>query len=226
MFAPTIADYIAALEAPEGLFRTLFRDGQMPDFQRDIYGELQFRAGNSAAIFRYVDRFLKLYIRPNPHLRAVYGYVERKRPPILPDVRLLPDELWIDSPTGFRGWVDVVEGAWTPGETLEKAIARASATGSKPLAEALRAGFAELVRELAAAEWAHGDLKPENIIVESELRRSSHPAVERKLCSSKTAVDGTNVQSSAGGGFGLLPLKRQILHKKKAPKFRDPFIKH
>lgn len=192
MFAPSIVDYLAALENPEGLFRTLFGGLQGParghgtdhglQFERDIYGGLKFRSGNSAAVFRYrssdgADRFLKLYIRPNLYLREIYDYVERRRPPILPEVRLLADELWVDSPAGFTGWVDVAEGAWTPGETLEKAQEIAVAKGDKPLLVRLATAFDRLWAELQAAPWAHGDLKPENIIVlpEANFLTPDHP---------------------------------------------------
>lgn len=166
MLLPAITDYVNALENPLGIFRTL---GE-PRVVRDVWGRVELQAGNSAAIFRYDDgegrpRFLKCYIRPNPHLRTIYEYVERRSPAILPRVRLLPDEMFVHAPGGDAGWVDIVEGEWTPGETLAAALARAvRATDGARLEELARA-FDLLWAGIRATEWAHGDLKPENIIV-------------------------------------------------------------
>lgn len=167
-FRPTITDYIAALENPVGVFRTLFsgRDG-VPVFERDLYGELRFRAGNAAAVFRYGgDRFMKLYVRPNPYLREIYDYVSRVRPSLLPRARLLRDELFVLSPGGASGLVDVVDGEWVEGETLAEIVESGKSRVESELRnEELIVIFEELCAELRAAEWAHGDLKPENIVV-------------------------------------------------------------
>ncbi len=171
MRPPSISDYIGSLENPDVVFRTLTDVA----IERDIYGDVEFCAGNSAAIFKYRDkddrrRFLKCYIRPNPHLRTVYEYVERRRPAILPRVRLLPEEIYVHSLSGEAGWMDVVEGEWTEGTTLDAAAARAAKRDDKGRLEELAGAFDDLCRELMAEEWAHGDLKPENIVVKPDER--------------------------------------------------------
>ncbi len=179
-FRPSIVDYLATLENPVGVFRTL---GEVV-VERDVWGEVAFRAGNSAAVFTYFRdgerRLLKLYVRPNPYLREIYDYVASVRSPVLPDVRLLRDELFVLSPSGWSGWVDVVEGRWIEGETLasqessvksqESGCAKKTATSVAPKTHnsSLPNSFASLRRSIAAAEWAHGDLKPENIIVRGD----------------------------------------------------------
>lgn len=165
MLPPTITDYIGTLENPGGVFRTL---GEVC-VERDIYGGVRLRAGNSAAVFRYVApggerRLLKCYIRPNRHLRAIYEYVERRRPALLPHVRLLREEMFVHTSGGER-WVDVVEGEWVEGNTLAAVVARATRTGDRKRLGELAGAFDVLWSRLAEAEWAHGDLKPENIIV-------------------------------------------------------------
>jgi serine/threonine protein kinase len=190
MLRPTINDYIDALENPTGVFRTL---GEAT-VDRDIYDRPALRAGNSAAVFTCgvcgggggsdclgrsdnpnnpgdtgdTRHFLKCYIRPNPHLRTIYEYIERLSPPLLPTVRLLRDELYVHSLSSEAGWVDVVEGEWIPGETLDREVARAALAGDSVRLGRLADAFDGLCRELLAAEWAHGDLKPENIIVRKE----------------------------------------------------------
>lgn len=172
---PSISDYVCALGNPVGVFRTL---GDV-EAERDVYGEIELRAGNSAAVFTYLRdgarRFMKCYVRPNPYLRPIYRYIEQNQPPLLPDVSLLPEELYVHTLSGPEGWRDVVEGAWVEGDTLDVAIVRASRNGDRNAGGdadahsgyfiALAGRFDELCRELLAQEWAHGDLKPENIVV-------------------------------------------------------------
>jgi serine/threonine protein kinase len=167
---PTIGDYIGALENPAGVFRTL----RGVEVERDVYGAPLFYAGNSAAVFTFRNtrgghRFLKCYIRPNPHLRTIYQYIERQRPALLPGVRLLRDELFVHTHSDEAAWVDIVEGEWSEGETLAAAVARAAYAGDGERLAALADAFDALRDELARAEWAHGDLKPENIIVSNGL---------------------------------------------------------
>lgn len=166
MLRPNISDYLNALENPAGIFRTL---GE-PRIERDVWGVPDFRAGNSAAIFKHDDgegrrRLLKCYIRPNRHLRAIYDYIERHHPPILPSVRLLQDEMFVHTADGGAVWVDIVEGEWTEGTTLEKAVAGAVKAADGTYLTLLADAFDALRGEISTAEWAHGDLKPENIVV-------------------------------------------------------------
>jgi serine/threonine protein kinase len=166
MSRPTITDYIDALESPQGVFRTM---GEIA-LRRDVYGAPELYAGNSSVVFPYTDnkggeRFLKCYIRPNSHLRTIYDYIERHRPTLLPAVRLLPDELFVHTSGGTTGWVDVVEGEWTRGDTLARTVALAAKAGNGKRLGDLADSFDAMCGELLSCEWAHGDLKPENIIV-------------------------------------------------------------
>jgi hypothetical protein len=169
MFRPTITDYVGTLGNPVGVFRAL---GDV-DIDCDVYGAPVVHVGNSAAIFTYTGsgggrRFLKCYIRPNPYLREIYDYIARERPPLLPRVGLLREELFVHSFDGESGWVDVVEGEWIEGETLAAAVARAARNDDGERLAQLAAAFDGLCAEIAAVEWAHGDLKPENIIARAE----------------------------------------------------------
>ncbi len=163
---PTISDYIDAIDGGGAAFKTL----DPPVLRRDEYGVPEMVAGNSAVVFPYngrdgARRFLKCYIRPNTHLRTIYDYVERRRPALLPEARLLPGELFVGTPDGGSRWVDVVEGGWTEGETLAKAISAAAVKGDRARLGLLAGSFDRLRGELDGCEWAHGDLKPENIVV-------------------------------------------------------------
>lgn len=140
--------------------------------ERDIYREIALRAGNSAAIFTYRRgggrRLLKCHIRPNPRLREIYDYIETRRPALLPEIRLLRDELYVYRLSGDEGWSDVVEGEWVEGETLDTVIARAAKSGDAKRLTELAEIFDGMCHTLLAQEWAHGDLKPENIVIHGD----------------------------------------------------------
>jgi serine/threonine protein kinase len=165
---PRVTDYVHTLENPHGVFRTL---GEV-SVERNVYGEVELHSGNNSVIFTYTrggaKRFLKCYTRPNPYLREIYSYIEKMRPRLLPRVRLLAGELYVTTLSGETAWVDIVEGEWTNGETLDRAIARAAKSGNTEKLGELARGFDEMCAELLAEEWAHGDLKPENIVVSAD----------------------------------------------------------
>lgn len=150
----SLNQYLFSLSDPDQLTRTLH--GIEP--LRDALGELRFVAGNSAAIFpiRYKGRLyaLRCYFRPMQHLRPIYGE------------RYLPEELYLWETTRTGRWVDVVMTDWIEGETLQTAIDKAVADDDRLRLQQLSASFDRLAAKLLADDWAHGDLKPDNLIVE------------------------------------------------------------
>ena len=68
-------------------------------------------------------------------------------------------------------WADVVVDDWIEGETLTRTLDRAAANGDKPLVARLAAAFDTLAARLLPAEWAHGDLKPDNLIWDGQRLR-------------------------------------------------------
>lgn len=125
-------------------------------FVRDKDGRPVFRIGNSSVIFRVTYRGkewkMKCYVRPKRNLRAIYRE------------NYYPKELCVPDIMGRR--VDVVLEPWVEGETLDSAIR--AALGNKEQMQWLAEEFDKLAVRLLDAEWAHGDLKPENIVVNSE----------------------------------------------------------
>ena len=69
----TLRQYLMTLDDPCGLTRTL---GEL-DVCRDETGRPEFHVGNSAAVFRIRRegriRTLRCYLRPQHHLREIYG---------------------------------------------------------------------------------------------------------------------------------------------------------
>lgn len=145
----TIANIVDAVYSPYAEWRTL--GGIVPEMQN---GNRYYVAGNAAVSFRVVWRgqrmMLKCYTRPNRRLGAIYGEGFRPREIVVVDV------------VGRSRRIDCLIMPYIEGRTLDEAIVQA-ATESEY--RALAEGFDRLAREILADERAHGDLKPENVIV-------------------------------------------------------------
>ena len=144
--------YLKSVSNPHGLTRTL------GSFRMKGY-----RTGNSAAVFEIeLDdggrKMLKCYTRPRPGLREIYGR------------RLLEKELYVYTDCSHGVWVDVVVTDWVDGITLGEAVHRAVAQDDRTTLRRISAAFDRMALGMLADERAHGDLKPDNIIVTPGLR--------------------------------------------------------
>lgn len=152
----TLRQYLSTVDDSRGLTRTL---GEL-DPLRDAAGRPLYTAGNSAIVFRIRHAghicALRCYRRPMRRLREIYGN------------RLLEKELYLFTSTNTGAWVDVVLTDWVEGITLREAIAEATQSADTARLSALASAFDHLAAELLADDWAHGDLKPENLIVDAD----------------------------------------------------------
>lgn len=148
----SIADIVNAVTFPFSVWRTL--SGVQVEM-RD--GEPAYVAGNAAVSFRVRYRgerkMLKCYIRTNENLKTIYGEA------------FLPRELCVVDIVGRHRWVDCLLMDYVEGRTLDEAICEAE---SEQEFSKLASGFDAMACELLAQERAHGDLKPENIIVRED----------------------------------------------------------
>ncbi|MEG2614685.1 MAG: WG repeat-containing protein [Alistipes sp.] len=137
------------MENSRGLTRTL---GEV-DLCRTATGQSCFTVGNSAVVFkiRHEGRLcaLRCYTHPARNLATIYGS------------KLRPAELFVYGDPTHGEWVDVVVDRWIEGQTLHDQITQADAAQFAQLA----ASFDRAAAAWVADDWAHGDLKPENIIV-------------------------------------------------------------
>lgn len=150
----TLRQYLFTLTDPEGLTRRL---GEIV-LCRDAAGRPAYAVGNSAIVFRVRHegrlRALRCFLRPMRHLREIYGE------------RLFERELYLYTSPTTGEWVDVVLDEWIEGRTLREAVHRAASDGDREQLAALAAAFDRLALAMVTDDRAHGDLKPENLIVD------------------------------------------------------------
>ena len=63
-------------------------------------------------------------------------------------------------------WCDVVVDDWIEGITLHESVMRSADSGDKAHLSNLARQFDRLALELLESDWAHGDLQPENILLD------------------------------------------------------------
>ncbi len=148
----SIRQYLFSVGNSRGLTRTL---GEI-DVCRDADGRMCYRAGNSAVVFK-IRRdgaywALRCYTRKGRNLQTIYG------------PKLLRSELFVYRDELHGEWTDVVLDRWVEGETLHDRIARADRAECARLSSA----FDTLAAAMTADDRAHGDLKPENIVVQPD----------------------------------------------------------
>ena len=148
----SIADIVDAVAFPFSVWRTL---GGLTAEMHD--GRPVYVAGNAAVSFRVAycgeRKMLKCYTRTNENLKTIYGAAYRAK------------ELCVIDMVGRHHWVDCLLMDYVEGRTLDEAICAAT---TEEEFVALAAGFDRMACELLASERAHGDLKPENIIVRDD----------------------------------------------------------
>lgn len=170
MRIPSISRYIESIENPYGLLRSL---GEFT-VTKDAYGETELHVGNNAVIFPIMSegrkRLFRCFTRHTVQSRAIYSFLQTLNLPFLPSIRLLEDEIYVYDHDNTGRYYDVVYGDWVDGSSLEQEVRRAANKRDKKRLTDLSETFDRLAGDLLLQPWAHGDLKPENIIVTPDGR--------------------------------------------------------
>lgn len=176
---PTISQYIDALQQPGAFVRTI------GDFtlcrRRD--SEPIYRSGNFGAVFKALigvepkvgsdDHFaIKCFTRNQWGRREAYTRISKSLPrsEYLISVNYLPDELLV-APYGSDALLryDALLMDYVEGATLTDSVVDAASVGDSTLLGVLCRKFVKMALWLLDEPFAHGDIKPENIVVDGDL---------------------------------------------------------
>ncbi len=169
---PTIAQYVETLSNPLGLFRTLRQVAP----SRDRAGDLRFSSGAFGVVFRAeVDGkpyALKCFTRHQAGRIFAYERIVRwldtQQSAHLAGCRLLNEEIAVFAPDGSCSYFPVLLMEWVEGESLSAAIESAVRRQDRTTLRQLADGFDRLARWMLEQPFAHGDLKPDNLLVRSD----------------------------------------------------------
>ncbi len=175
MRLPTITQYLESVSNPEGLFRTL----GSPEVERDCYRRIKMYAGRRAVIFKIINlgdkpRMMKCFLQSSQYGQEICPYIceHAQDDPLLAQISHLRQEIYVFDDNGRGEYYDLILRDWIEGETLENALRKAALAADRETLAQLAGNFDRMARELLQREWAHGDLKPENIIVGPDMHMS------------------------------------------------------
>ena len=152
----TLRDYLHAMVDADVMTRL----GGTTEVMLRADGLPAYVVGNTAVSFRVRiagrERLLRCYLKKAKHLSEIYG------------ADFIKDAVFVgaDDPRGGQ-WVDAVLTDWIEGETLRRTIERAVSARDRARLHGLAVAFDRLALSLVGDDWAHGDLKPENIVVDA-----------------------------------------------------------
>lgn len=148
------SQYIFAVKHLNMMLRTLVYKQIRPIFEDGTLNVPKCHIGNSAIVFKVMcndkPMAMRVYMRSHPNLRAIYGD------------NYYPKELLVDSGNNDFTMADVVLCDWHEGISLQTQIERLYRDTTKMASLSLM--FEDFALKLLNERWAHGDLKPENII--------------------------------------------------------------
>ena len=170
MSCPTITQYLETLNHVQGLFRTL--EGMVPD--RDLYGEPLFWVGNFSVIFRVrlqgKPYALKCYIREPNFDARLFRFLESPDSDYVVGGRWLPEEIYVYDEHDQGHYYPVMWMEWVEGETLGRRVARLAQQEDRQELGNLASRFDRMALWLLDQDFAHGDIKHDNILVREDGR--------------------------------------------------------
>ncbi len=150
----SVVKILESIQNLKFLTRTIKEDIELWRDERD---NTFYCVGNNVVVvkvwFRGSLKGMRCYMRECRNLELIYGH------------KFLARELYIYKSHNSGEWIDVVMEEWVEGSTLKSQIDIAIANYDTARICSLSQSFTNLATELLSADWAHGDLTCENMIV-------------------------------------------------------------
>ena len=169
---PLISEYIEAIKAAEDNFKELTN-------LRPVFGDDRqpvMTSGNFAVVFKMEDKesgnfyALKCFTKEQEGRAEAYhqiaGELKDVDSPYLVSLRYLDKELFVDTDQTTEEEFPVLLMDWVEGKTLDKHLREN--LDDKYALEMLAYRFSQLAQWLIPQPFAHGDLKPDNILVRED----------------------------------------------------------
>ena len=172
MIYPTISEYIDAIKAAEDNFEELKNLRPVLDEE----GRPVMTSGNFAVVFKMKDLetgkyyALKCFTKEQKGRGEAYRLITEELKdvdsPYLTSIRYLDKELFVDTNQSAETEFPVLLMDWVEGKTLDKYLREN--LDDKYALEMLAYRFSQLAQWLIPQPFAHGDLKPDNILVRED----------------------------------------------------------
>jgi len=167
---PGALQYLETLQSATNLANTLY-DIKLV---RDYHDEPIFSSGGFGTVFKIeingIQKALKCFTREQPGRKTAYRTISQNFHPKSKhtiNFNYIEDELYVFFDKQDPGKYSVVLMDWVDGETLSTKIHRAAINQKHEQLALLSANFDDMSLWLLAQNFAHGDIKPDNIIVDN-----------------------------------------------------------
>ena len=169
---PTIGEYKDAIRLAEHSFGDLTH--LRPEY--DATGDLHFSSGNFAVVFKLRDTrtdrpvAVKCFLREQPLRNQRYAQISQcldslPHTPYLLRYTYHPAEIWVETDLSKQREFEVVTLDWVEGQTLANYLQKCCKARDTVALRKVAEAFDRLAIWLLEQPFAHGDLKPDNILV-------------------------------------------------------------
>lgn len=169
---PLISEYIEAIKSGEDNFDEL---NYLYPVLNDN-GQPVMTSGNFAVVFKMKDRqtgntyAVKCFTKEQERREEAYQLIDKElkavNSPYLTSIRYLDKELFVDTNQSSESEFPILLMDWVEGKTLDKYLYEN--LGNKSALKMLVYRFRQLSKWLLEQPFAHGDLKPDNILVRED----------------------------------------------------------